>query len=63
MMGSIEIITGVSLAAFYPAFAFSHSVYSEKLTDIPFVGLYGIVARNEKRETNDRSKREGGRLL
>jgi hypothetical protein len=51
MMGSMEILTAVSLAALYPAFGFSHSVFSENLTDVPFGGLYGIVAHNDKHIT------------
>jgi hypothetical protein len=62
MRGFMEILTAVSLVDLFPAFAFSHSVYSENITDVPFGGLYGIVACDDKNRTKDRSKRDEDRF-
>lgn len=53
MMGIRKFFDAMPLAAIYPTFAFTHSVYAENLTDFPFGGLYRIVCVDNANESLD----------
>lgn len=55
MTGFRKFFDAMSLATIYPTFAFTHSVYSENLTDVPFGGLYRIVCGESANESTDTS--------
>ena len=55
MMRLWKFFDAVPLEALFPTFAFTHSAYSENLTDVPFGGLYHIITGYDNNKAMDRN--------